>query len=290
MKKRNWILLPLIGLCLAAFYGYQIYDRAHTDTKPPVIHMPTETLELSVNAPKGILLQDVTAEDKVSGDVTDSILLESIRLLDRDGNISVGYAAFDNAGNVAKTQRQARYNNYRSPRFTLSSPMLYPSGRDFDVLDSIGAQDAIDGDISHHIRATLTENASISSVGTHMVQFQVTNSMSDTTTEILPVEVYSPDKYNADLTLKEYLIYLPAGGIFNAKFYPDTFTFNRETQELGTVLPDDYSLEIIGDVDTRTPGVYPVSYTLTYTETNSRTGKVLNEYIGYSQLIIIVEG
>jgi hypothetical protein len=80
------------------------------------------------------------------------------------------------------------------------------------------------------------------------------------------------------------------GGIFNAKFYPDTFTYNRETNELSTVLPDDYTLEISGDVDTRTPGVYPVTYTLTYTETNSRTGKVDNEYIGCSQLIIIVEG
>lgn len=283
-------MLPLIGLCLAVFYGYLVYDQARADTTPPVIHVPSETLELSVNAPKGILLQDVTAEDDVSGDVTDSVLLENIRLLDRDGRISVGYAAFDDAGNVAKIQRNARYNNYESPRFTLSSPMLYPSGRDFDVLDSIGAQDSIDGDISHHIRATLTENSSISALGTHMVQFQVSNSMGDTTTEILPVEVYSSDEYNAALTLKEYLIYLPVGGIFNAQFYPDTFSFNQETYELSTVLPDDHYLEINGYVDTHTLGVYPVSYTLTYTEYNSWNGKVTNEYIGYSQLIIIVEG
>ena len=290
MKKRNWILLPLIGLCIAVFYGYQIYDNARTDTNPPVIHIPAETLELSVNAPKGILLQDVTAEDDVSGDVTNTVLLESIRLLGRDGKISVGYAAFDNAGNVAKIQREVRYNNYRSPRFTLSNALMYPSGKNFDVLDSIGAQDFIDGNISHHIRANLTESTSITTIGTHMIQFQVSNSMGDTTTEILPVEVYDAEDYNASLTLKEYLVYLPVGGIFNAKFYPDTFTFNRETHELSTILSDEYTLELNGDVDTRTPGVYPVTYTLTYTQTNSRTGKVENEYIGCSQLIIIVEG
>lgn len=282
--------MVLIALCLAVFYGYRAFDRARTDMQPPVIHIAPEPLEISVNSPKGILLQDVTAEDDISGDVTDSIVLESIRLLDRDGRISVGYAAFDDAGNVVKLQREVLYTNYRSPRFTLSGPLLYPFGRNFDVLNEISAKDSIDGDIPHHVRAMLTEDASLSSVGTHMVQFQVSNSLGDTTTEIFPVEIYPSEDYNATLTLKEYLIYLPIGGLFNAKFYPETFTFRGETSILGTFLPENYSLEIDGEVDTRTPGVYPVTYTLTYTEMNERTKKVINEYIGYSKLIVVVEG
>lgn len=282
--------MVLIALCLAVFFGYRAYDRARTDAQPPVIHIDPQPLEISVNAPKGILLQDVTAEDDVSGDVTDSIVLESIRLLGRDGRIAVGYAAFDDAGNVAKLQREVQYTNYRSPRFTLSGPLLYPSGKSFDVLNEISAKDSIDGDIPHHVRAMLTEDSPLSSVGIHMVQFQVSNSLGDTTTEIFPVEIYASENYNADLTLKEYLIYLPLGGLFNAKFYPEAFTFRGETVELGTFLPEDYSLEIDGEVDTRTPGVYPVTYTLTYTEMNERTKKVINEYIGHSKLIVVVEG
>ena len=283
-------MLALIALCLAAFYGYLKIDLARTDTQPPVIHIAPQPLEISVNAPKGILLQDVTAEDDVSGDVTDSVVLESIRLINRDGKASVGYAAFDSSGNVAKMQREVQYNNYRSPRFTLSGPLLYVSDQNFDVLNEVGAKDSIDGDIPHHVRAMLTEDSPISSIGIHMVQFQVTNSLGDTTTEIFPVEIYSPDDYNAALTLKEYLIYLPIGGIFNAKFYPDTFTFRGETHELGAILPEDYSLEINGEVDPHTPGIYPVTYTLTYTEVNERTKKVINEYIGYSKLMVVVEG
>lgn len=290
MKKRNLFLLAMIVLCLVVFCGYRAYVRVHTDTQPPVIHVAPQPLEISVNAPKGILLQDVTAEDDISGNVTDSIVLESIRLLGRDGKISVGYAAFDDAGNVAKIQREAQYNNYRSPRFTLNGPLLYPFGRNFDVLNEISATDPIDGDIPHHIRAMLTEDTALSSVGTHMVQFQVTNSLGDTTTEIFPVEVYSSENYNATLTLKEYMIYLPVGGIFNAKFYPDTFTFRGETHELSTVLPENFSLEITGEADTRKPGVYPVTYTLTYTEKNQWTQKVIDEYIGFSKLIVVVEG
>ena len=290
MKKKNWLLLILIILCLMVFYGYKAYDRARTDTTPPEIHIDPQPVELSINAPKGILLQDVTAEDDISGNVTSSVVLENIRLISRDGKISVGYAAFDSAGNVTKAQREVQYSNYISPRFTLNGPLLYAFEKNFDVLDDIGAKDAIDGDISHHVRTMLTEEEPLTSVGTHMVQFQVTNSLGDTTTEIFPVEIYASEDYTATLTLKEYMIYLPVGGIFNAKFYPDTFTFNKETTELGTFLPEDYTLEITGEVDTQTPGVYPVSYTLTYAEVNERTDEIEEEYIGYSKLIVVVEG
>lgn len=290
MKKRNLFLLALIALCLAIFCGYWAYDRARTDTTPPVIHIEPQPLEISVNAPEGILLQDVTAEDDISGDVTDSVVLESIRLLNHNGKISVGYAAFDDAGNVTKIQREVQYNNYRSPRFTLSGPLLYSSYGNFDVLNEVGATDSLDGDIPHRVRAMLTEDAPLTSLGTHMVQFQVTNTLGDTATKIFPVEIYDPTDYNATLTLKEYMIYLPVNGIFNAKFYPDTFAFRGNTYELSAVLPENYSLEIGGEVDTRTPGVYPVTYTLTYTEKNEWTQKVIDEYIGYSKLIVVVEG
>lgn len=290
MKKKDLFLLALIALCLITFLSYRVVDRARTDTKPPVIHISEELMELSVNAPQGVLLQGVTALDDISGDVTRSVVVENIRLLDNDGRISVSYAAFDQAGNVSKLQRELEYHNYRSPRFYLNGPLVYDFGSNFDVFNEIGATDDIDGDIKHHVRAMLTEGSSLSTLGTHMVEFHVTNSLGDTTKEIMPVEVYSPEYYNAKLTLKEYLIYLPVGGIFNEKFYPDTFSFNRETYKLGTVLPQNYSLEIQGHVDTHIPGVYPVSYTLTYTEKNQLTGKINSEFVGYSKLIVIVEG
>ena len=283
-------MLFLIALCIAVFFGYQAFDRVRTDLTPPVIHLDPQPLEISVNAPKGILLQDIIAEDDVSGDVSGSVVVESIRLLGSDGRFSVGYAAFDEAGNVTKAQREAQFNNYRPPHFTLSAPLLYPFGKTFDVLDDIGAKDFVDGDISHHIRALLTENTPVSASGTHMVQFQVSNSLGDTATEILPVEVYNPEDYTAELTLKEYLIYVPVNGIFNAKFYPDTITYQRETLELGPILPENYTLEISGEVDTKTPGIYPVTYTLTYNETNIWTQKVIKEFVGFSRLIVIVEG
>lgn len=34
-EKRNWFLLLLIVLCLAAFFGYRKLDQLRTDTRAP---------------------------------------------------------------------------------------------------------------------------------------------------------------------------------------------------------------------------------------------------------------
>ena len=73
MKKRNWLFILLIALSLAAFCGYRVFDQARTDLQPPVIHISAEPVELSVNAPEGILMQGVTAEDDISGDISGDI-------------------------------------------------------------------------------------------------------------------------------------------------------------------------------------------------------------------------
>ena len=48
MKKRNWLLLLLIVLCLAAFFGYRKLDQLRTDTRAPQIHIDEQPLEVSV--------------------------------------------------------------------------------------------------------------------------------------------------------------------------------------------------------------------------------------------------
>lgn len=290
MRKKNWILLVLIVLCLAVFFGYRTVDQIRTDTKAPTIDMDTQPLEVSVQDSKSTLLQGITAADNVDGDVTGSIVVESIRLLDSDGSVSVGYAAFDSSGNVAKATREAKYTDYESPKFTLSDPLIYTYGHSFDILSTIGAVDVIDGDIQHRVRATVTEEKAISEMGIHKVQFQVTNSLGDTVTEIFPVEVCAADTYNATLTLKDYLIYLPVGSRFNAASYLDTFTFLGEEHRLGTVLPADYSLKTRGQVRTSAPGTYTVEYRVTYTDRDERNPEFDKDYIGYSKLIVVVEG
>ncbi len=290
MKKKNWLLLLLIGLCLVVFFGYRTVDQMRTDTRPPEIMVDSQPLEISVGDPQSMLLQDVSAWDSNDGDVTASLVVESVTLLDGSGNISVRYAAFDGAGNVAKADREARYTDYQSPRFTLSAPLLYPYGYSFDIMSTIGATDVVDGDIQHRIRATATEDTAISTLGTHEVQFQVTNSLKDTVTVCFPVEVYAADSYNASLSLTDYLIYLPVGAEFEAKDYLDSFTAQGQTSSLKGGLPENFALKTRGQVQTGTPGTYTLEYRVTYTDRNETNRDLDRQYTGYSKLIVVVEG
>lgn len=291
MKKRTTILpLLLIVLCVAALIGYQLLDRIRRDTKAPEITMDSQVLALSVADPEAALLQGMTATDERDGNVTDSMVVERITMLDSIGRASVSYAAFDAAGNVAKASREILYTDYQAPRFTLQAPLLYRYGTSFDILSTIGATDALDGDIQHRIRATALDENAITALGSHDVQFQVTNSMGDTVSLVIPVEVYDPQAYTASLTLNNYLVYLKTGDSFRPAEYLDTFTLMGEETKLGGRLPADYALATVGTVQTDTPGTYPVEYRVTYTERNTNNPLTSRKYTGYSKLIVVVEG
>lgn len=290
MKNRNWFWILVIIVTVAAFLGYCSLDAMRTDTKAPEIKLASDMLEVSVEDPKSALLQGVSAADNKDGDVTDSLVVENITMLDSTGTVTVSYAAFDAAGNVARAERKAVYTDYVSPRFTLSKPLIYTQGTSFDVLGNIGATDVFDGDIQHRVRATILGEESISQAGTHVVQFQVTNSLGDTHAKSFPVEVMTGDPYDADLELEQYIVYLPVGSVFNAASYLKSFSYQRSRVELSGVVPAGFDLETKGQVQTQNPGTYTVSYTLTYTEGDENNSANSREYTAYSKLIVVVEG
>ena len=289
-KKGNILLVLLIIACVAVFYGYRTLDMMRTDNDAPVIYMDAQIPEVSVKDPKSALLQGISAEDKQDGDVTSSLVVEKVEMTDSDGTLAVSFAAFDRSGNVAKEKREAKYTDYESPKFVMRAPLLFRNGAHFDVLQIVEARDVIDGDIQHRVRATSMTDKSIDELGVHDVQFQVTNSLGDTVTLVLPVEVYDPEPYDATLTLKNYLIYVEKGGTFSAQTYLGSFFFRGDEIDLRGSLPYGYSLKTDGIVNTQVPGVYPVEYRVTYTikhETDPQRDQV---YTGYSKLIVVVEG
>ena len=290
MKKRNLLCILLIVLCVGAFVGYRMLDAMRTDTRAPEILVPPGVLEASVEEPKSALTRGLTATDREDGDVTDSLVVESIGILGEDGLVSVAYAAFDGAGNVAKAQREVRFTDYRSPRFVLQGPLVYTVDSGFDVLRTVGATDVLDGDIQHRVRAMTMEEVSIGSMGVHQVQFQVTNTLGDTQTQIFPVEVLTPGTYEAKLELKNYLVYLSVGSAFDPNSYLAKYTLRGEETLLGSKLPQNFSLKTKGTVQTQQPGTYVVEYRLTYTDPHPTNPELDKEYVGYSKLIVVVEG
>ena len=91
MKKKNLLLLVPITLSAALYFGYRAWDNVQTDKTPPEISISEESIQVSVSAPVSTLLRGITAQDDRDGDVTDSILVERISMLDSSGNIEVPF-------------------------------------------------------------------------------------------------------------------------------------------------------------------------------------------------------
>ena len=277
-KKGKWALLVITVLCCLGFAAYLVYTRQIADNTPPEISFTSDLLEVSVEASEDDLLAGVSALDAKDGDVTNSILVEGISGLSSDQLAIVTYAAFDKAGNVAKSQRTLRYTDYHSPRFSLTAPLIFRSGSSFDLLKFISAEDVMDGILDNRIKATLVRGeGALNEEGIYEVEFRVTNSMRDTAYLTVPVEIYPVGLYNATVTLTDYLIYVQQGDLFDYNDYLDTLQVGTETISLSSI-PSDVSVSYNSDVNLNTPGTYSVTYTL-------KKGS----YTGYTRLIVVVE-
>lgn len=283
MKRWNIMLLMILAVAVGLFACYHIWIHNRLDTVGPVLTVDEGMLEISVTDPEEALLQGIRAVDTRDGDVTASILVESIYGINEDDVTTVTYAAFDRAGNVSKIQRQVRYKDYEHPKFKLFGSLTFSYGSGFNLLEYLGAEDVIDGDIRRRVHATLiSDTRSIEEEGRHQVEIQVTNSLGDTSELVLPVEVFAPEWYTADVQLREYMIYLKRGTQFNPRDYLKAFNFRGEPIEAAKFALENVNVEIINKVDLNVPGVYEVSYILSKTLN-------MDTYSGIAKLIVVVE-
>jgi hypothetical protein len=160
---------------------------------------------------------------------------------------------------------------------------MFLYGREVNVTDNVHVTDLLDGDISHKIKPTLVSDSIVTSEGIHQMLFRITNSLGDTVELQLPIEIYPTGKYNAALSLTDYLVYVPVGSRVDLYDYLDHFDWGDESVSLNHSIPDDVRVQITGRVNTSVAGVYPVNYVVTY-----ENG--LSVYKAISKVIVVVEG
>lgn len=283
MKRWNFLLLLTLVAAVLLFGSYQIWVHNRLDTVGPELFVEEGLLEVSVKDPDEVLLQGIRAQDARDGDVTASILVESVYGIDADNMTTVTYAAFDRSGNVSKIQRPVRYRDYEHPKFELYGSLTFSYGSGFDLLEYLGARDVIEGNIRRRVHATLiSDTKSIEAEGRHQVKLQVTNSLGDTSELVLPVEVHDPEWYTADVVLKDYLVYLEQGRRIDPRSYLKEFIFRGEPIDMTGGDPEDVTVEISNGVNTNVPGVYEVTYILSKSLN-------MNTYSGIAKLIVVVE-
>lgn len=282
-RRRNAFLLCLAALLLAAVAaaGYTAVFILADDRRPPVISMTADAMEVSVTATDEELLAGVTAMDDRDGDVTGSILIQGLSNL-TDDTVTVTYAAFDSAGNVSKALRILRYTDYQPPRFELLAPLVFNAGTSMDVLGRVEVTDLFDGNISNQVKAELVSNtSSLAYPGVHEVQFRVTNSLGDTAYLNLPVDVLPSGEYNAEVALVDDMIYISQGSTFTPRNYLKGMKLPMNVEILDDVA--NMTVHVESDVNTNTPGVYSARYTVSYV-------RGVTTYVGYTRLIVVVEG
>lgn len=275
MKKYKTVILVciLVMLSIAAVFGYEFYERSSSSPMSPVISFEADTITVGTDYTEEDLLYGVTASDPEDGDVTDSLIVESVSRFIGDSTAKVTYVAFDSNNHMTRAERKVQFKDYKSPTFELSRSLIMQKKNNIDILKYVTATDVFDGDISDSVKYVLLgKNLTLSEVGEYRVQLRVTNRMGDTVHLEIPLELTNGDPNTADITLTEYLVYIDQNAEFDAASYVKGYTVNDVYREGSAGLRFDST------VDTSKSGVYTVDYIYGYGDGMSR-----------ARLVVVVE-
>ncbi len=239
----------VVALVFAIFY---VGEKINMDNTVPVIQIDEQLLEVGFDADNAELLKGVSAYDGKDGDLTDSIIVESVSKFISDGICKVTYAVCDSNNNVSTATRKIQYKNYVSPRFSMSKSTCYSIYESVNLTDAIQAYDCIDGDISRSIIVT-SEDFTGSVTGVFEIEVSVTNSKGDTSIINIPLIVEDKSLSAPEIQLTEYLIYTDLG---------EKVDFTEYLAEAVDSLGNDItsSVRIETNIDYSQKGTYSVHY------------------------------
>lgn len=254
--KFTRILLVLVFLAVGVVYTIQdMAGRLSDADEPPTLTCGSEILDISVRDEDSALLTGITASDPQDGDISDRVLVTGISRLLAGNTAKVSYAVFDSDHNMATLTRTIRYTDYRLPRFSLDTPLIYTYSEPVQLLDRLHANDVVDGSITGSIR--VTDSTAAYGPGVRYITAQVTNSLGDTAWLTLPVLLIGDSEELVDVELTTYLVYLKQGDSFSASRYLKGASWRGDSISAANVSID-------SQVDTSVPGTYYVEYTCVY--------------------------
>ena len=273
MRKAKTASILLFAVSLALFLFCIFVREGGQDQSGPEIQMDQQEIQVSIAADDAALLQGVTATDRKDGDVTDSLVVESISNFIEKGRRKVSIVAFDSDNHITRAEREIVYTDYTSPVFTLDSPLRFSIDAE-NLTEGLHAQDCLDGDITSKIQMSFQDSYSYGTAGQYQVNYSVANSAGDVKNLPVTVEFYGPSQESQipSLTLNQYLINLSVGEGFDPWGYLDSVTVNHYQyvkEEDGILhgstaedILDPSAVQIENPVDVNTPGVYEVVYSV----------------------------
>lgn len=190
LKKLSKLHIFLI-ISVVVFVGYLLYSNVISDTTAPVVKCESNEIVVSVTATDKELMKGVSAVDDRNGDVTDSLIIESMSAF-ADGERVIVYAAVDKSGNVGRCQRILKYDDYEPPVITLTDYLIFPIGSKANLLNYVEAQSNLDGDLTSKIKYSIDRNVDYSVEGIYEVEFRVSDSVGTVSYLTAYLEIYDP--------------------------------------------------------------------------------------------------
>ena len=312
MKYLNRISIGISILALILGGGYLMRREMRKDVIPPEITMESDIIECSVSDEEEKMLDGITASDDKDGDITDRIMIDSIRIRDKDNNpngneFDIRYVVFDSSNNMNYASRTLVYSDYSAPKFQLFDDLVFSAAYSSSLYTAFQAEDCVDGDISNQISIELKDpSVSTLTFGSYDFTVSATNSLGDTSSMDLTFRIEDMSADDAMkkplIYLSEYLVYVKAGSKINPKQYLSYVKIDQTTYEVveSSVFYEEdtqeynygYSnskndcfvtkdmIQIKNNVNTEEPGVYKITYSMKHPAETA---------IGTTDLIVVVE-
>lgn len=103
------LIVTILAVLSAILAGVFFWLKGQGDYTPPVISFPHNEITFTEGEDKNILLKGVTAIDETDGDVSDTLVVESVISMRDELRATVIYYAKDKSNNVGKATRTIGY-------------------------------------------------------------------------------------------------------------------------------------------------------------------------------------
>lgn len=255
MRLVRKVVLTAFALTAVLYLFAGLRQKLMEDSTVPVIISDREVLQISVKAQDQELLTGLNAFDEKDGDLTDEIMVGKISKFTDKGAAWVSYIVFDQNNNAGQFMRKVEFTDYTSPRFLLTDSLDFRLGETVNILDRLRAEDSIEGDISDKIRV-VSGVADSRNSGVYQLKVQVSNQYEDTVEQDLFVNVGNYMN-GPEIILSSYLEYIKKG----QELIPESYV-EKIVDSSGETLSKE-QVKISSEVDTKRPGTYQVTFTVT---------------------------
>lgn len=250
------ILLLICAVLAVGLFGVsETIAWRQRDLAAPQLTADTDVVEVPCAYTRQDLMKGIRAWDEEDGDLTDEVVLSTLSRFLEDGVCNLTYVVFDDADQAASLTRKVRFVDYHAPRFTLTTPLVYEEGTGSynDIVSTLGAQDALDGDRTEWIVRT-DSNLNFQTIGTYSVSFEVSNSFGDSSSVQFPVHVIPTQTGEGGIVLNTGLVYLEVGQSLDPTKY-----IQHVTAADGSEV-DPATVQISSQVNSQKAGCYEVHY------------------------------